>query len=248
MAALIALAFTAIWFGFVDKDWLDRRPAQRILFLGHSLTYYNEMPIMVAKMADSADSPIRYDITMNAFPNASLKDHWNNHKTRELLSRDGWDRVIVQPERSYRRQDSDSSLHLHGSKLLVGTAEQPPAIIISWQPSESWYRNLNYSKPRSDDFNILQESLRDLATATGADVIDIASVWDRVRAEELPFSLYKDENHPSLEGSYLAALVVYAALSHGDVTAVTYVPWRMSGSDAALLRQLVAKSLREAGS
>jgi len=59
----------------------------------------------------------------------------------------------------------------------------------------------------------------------------------------LPFSLYKDGNHPSLEGSYLAALVVYAGLSHGDVAAVTYVPWRMKSDHAALLRERVQAAL-----
>lgn len=61
LLGLAVLALTAIWFGLIDNDWLDRRPVQRILFLGHSLTYYNDMPAMVAKMADSAGSPIRYE-------------------------------------------------------------------------------------------------------------------------------------------------------------------------------------------
>ena len=241
--ALIALALATVWFGIVDNDWLDRRPVQRMLFLGHSLTYYNDMPAMVAKMADSADSPIRYDITMSAFPNAGLDNHWNNRRTRELLSQGGWDRVIAQPERSYERQGPGSKLHYYGTRLLVGTGEQPPAIVISQLATDDFYRELGRTSLRSDDAEILQENLRGLAIATGADVIDVASIWDRVRGHELPFSLYKDGNHPSLEGSYLAALVVYAGLSHGEVTAVTYVPWGMDGTDAKLLRELVQASL-----
>ena len=101
LLVLAGLALAAIWFGFVDNGWLDRRPVQRLLFLGHSLTYYNDIPAMVAKMADSADSPIRYEITMSAFPNAGLDNHWNNRRTRELLAQGGWDRVIAQPERIY---------------------------------------------------------------------------------------------------------------------------------------------------
>lgn len=243
LVALVALALTTIWFGIVDDDWLDRRPVRHLLFLGHSYTYYNEMPAMVAEMADSADSPIRYDITMSAFPNAGLEDHWRNHKTRELLAQGGWYRVIAQPETDSELQAPDSSLYVYGTKLLVGTAEQPPAIVISHLPTEAFYRRQNWTIPRSEDSDILQENLRGLAIATGADVIDVARIWDRVRAQELPFPLYKDGNHPSLEGSYLAALVVYAGLSHGDVTAVTYVPWGMSNADAKLLRELVQASL-----
>lgn len=243
LLGLAAVALTAIWFGLIDNDWLDRRPVQRILFLGHSLTYYNDMPAMVGKMADSADSPIRYEITMSAFPNAGLDNHWNNRRTRELLAQGGWDRVIAQPERSYRRQGPGSRLHFYGDKLLAGTGKQPPAIVISQLPSEAFYRQEGYTGLRSDNADMLQENLRGLAIATGADVIDVASIWDRVRHEELPFSLYKDGNHPSLEGSYLAALVIYASLSRSGVDRVTYVPWDMSSDDAELLRTEVQAAL-----
>ena len=237
-----ALALAAIWFGFVDNTWLDRRPVHRLLFLGHSYTYYNDMPAMVAKMADSANSPIRFDITMSAFPNATLEDHWNNRKTRQLLSQGGWYRVIAQPEGGLSLRDADSPMFVNGRRLLIGTAEQPPAIVISWQATEGFSQK-HYSMSRAEVAAVEQNNLRDLAIATGADVIDIARVWDRVQATDLPFSLYKDGNHPSLEGSYLAALVVYAGLSYADATAVTYVPWGMSSDHAALLRGRVQAAL-----
>jgi hypothetical protein len=243
LLALAALALAAVWFGFVDNSWLDRRPVQRLLFLGHSLTYYNEMPAMVAKMADSADSPIRYDITMSAFPNAGLDNHWNNQRTRDLLSQGGWDRVIAQPQRIYDPEGPDSRMYFYANKLLGGTGEGTPAIIISQLPANSFYRQQGWTTSRSEDGEMLQENLRSLAIATGADVIDVASVWERVGAEQLPFPLYKDGNHPSLEGSYLAALVIYAKLSNSRPDKVTYVPWDMSSDDAELLRTKVQSAL-----
>lgn len=216
-----------------------------MLFLGHSLTYYNDMPAMVAKMADSADSPIRYDIVMSAFPNAGLDNHWNNRRTRELLAQGGWDRVIAQPPRIYEPEGPDSRLHFYANKLLAGTGKGTPAIVISQLPSEGVYRQENWTTSRSGDGEIVRANLRSLAIATGADVIDVAGVWERVRMEELPFSLYKDKDgyHPSLEGSYLAALVIYANLSRSGVDRVTYVPRGMSSDDAALLRNKVQAAL-----
>jgi hypothetical protein len=243
LLALAALAVTAFWFGLVDNSWLDRRPVQRVLFLGHSLTYYNDMPKMVGKMADSADSPIRYDITMSAFPNAGLDNHWNNRRTRELLAEGGWDRVIAQPRRSYEPEGPDGRLYYYADKLLVGTGRGTPAIVISQQPEQDFRQQRNRTTSRFEEGQFLQKNLRSLASATGAEVIDVASVWERVRMEELPFSLYKDGNHPSLEGSYLAALVVYANLSRSGVDKVTYVPSGMRSEDAALLRKNVQLAL-----
>ena len=243
LVALAALALAAIWFGFVANEWLDRRPVQRLLFLGHSLTYYNDMPKMVGKIADSADSPIRYDITMSAFPNAGLDNYWNNRRTRELLAKGGWDRVIAQPERRYDPAGPDTKLYDYANKLLAGTGAGAPAIIISQQPADSFYRQRGWTTSRSDDGRLLQENLRALVIATGADVIDVAGVWERVRSEQLPFSLYKDGNHPSLEGSYLMALVIYANLSRSSVDKVSYVPSGMDSEHAALLRARVQSAL-----
>jgi len=236
LLGLVTLALAAIWFGFVDNDWLDRRPVQRLLFLGHSYTYYNDMPAMVAEMANSADSPVRYDVTMHAFANASLEDHWHNRKTQQLLSQGGWHRVIVQPEGGLQPQDPTSSMQTFGVKLLGATiAAEPPMLVINHQATEAFYE-AHYSVTRSEHAGIEQQNVRSLAMATGADVIDIASVWDQVLAQDLPFSLYKDGNHPSLQGSYLIALVIYARLSGNGVDRINYVPWGMSSDDAELLR------------
>ena len=244
LLGVAAVVLAAIWFGFVGNDWFDRRPVHRILFLGHSYTYYNDMPAMVGKMADSANSPAHYDIIMSAFPNATLEDHSLNARTRDLLAQGGWYRIVAQPEGGLNYRSADSAMFVAGASLLVGTAEQPPAILISWQATDAFCRK-HYSMSRNDVAAIAQENLRGLAIATGADVIDIARAWDRVTASGLPFSLYKDGNHPSLHGSYLAALVVYEGLSHDDVTKVSYVPWGLSGDDAKLLRERVQASLSD---
>lgn len=241
--ALAALALAAIWFGLIDNDWLDRRPLQHLLFLGHSQTYYNDMPDMVAEMADSADSPVRYAVVMNAFPNATLEDHWRNRRTRQLLAQGGWHRVIVHSEGGMRLQDPTSSMQVHGVRLLAETKPtESPMLVIDHQATEAFHQR-HYSVGRSEHSEIERENVRSLALASGAEVIDIASIWDQVLAQELPFSLYKDGNHPSLQGSYLIALVIYAKLSGSDVDKVTYAPWGMSSDDAELLRNKVHYAL-----
>lgn len=239
--ALLALA--AIWFGVVDNDWMDRRPVERLLFLGHSQTYYNDMPEMVGEMADSADSPVRYDVTMQAFANATLEDHWRNRKTRQLLKQGGWHRLVVHSEGGMVVQEPTSSMQVHGLKLLAATKTvEPPMLVIDHMATEAFHER-HYSVTRAEHAEAEQENVRTLATAAGADVIDVASIWDQVLAQGVPFPLYKDGNHPSLHGSYLIALVIYAKLSGSDVRDVTYVPWRMSNEDAELLRNKVQAAL-----
>jgi hypothetical protein len=243
LLGIAALLGAAVWLVFSGGGWLDQRPVQRLLFLGHSQTYYNDMPAMVAKMADSANSPVRYDVTMQAFPNATLEDHWQNRKTRQLLSQGGWHRMIVHSEGGLSLQDSTSSMQVHGLKLLAATrTAELPMLVMDHQATEAFHHR-HYSLTRSEHAQIEQENVRQLAIAGSAEVIDVARVWDQVLAPGLPFSLYKDGNHPSLEGSYLIALVIYASLSRSGVDSVTYAPWKMSSDDAELLRNRVQSAL-----
>jgi len=241
--AFAALALAAIWFGLIDNDWADRRPVQRLLFIGHSRTYYNDMPAMVAKMADSAGSATRYEISMQAFAGATAKAHWKNAKTQELLADGDWDRLVLQPDYVWRNDEASSSgLYVYGKQILAkGAAKSQPAIISDWTFRDDFYRR--YSWNRAEHFQKSQSHYRGLAYQTGAQLIDVAGAWEAIRAEELPFSLYKDDDHPTIEGSYLVALVVYASLSGTDASAVTYVPWGMSNEDAALLRERVKAAL-----
>lgn len=247
LVAFVAFALAAIWFGLVENDWLDRRPVQRLLFIGHSRTYYNDMPEMVAKMADSADSRIRYEVTMQAFAGATAKRHWKDEKTQALLASSNWDRIVLQPDYVWRDDESYSSdLFFYAPKILsIGATRSQPAVISDWTFRDPFYAR--YSWNRSEHFAKSQSHYRALAQETGAQLVDVARVWEELHDQDLPFQLYKDDDHPTLEGSYLVALVVYAELSGANVSAVTYVPWGMDSDDAALLREKVKESLGQIG-
>lgn len=241
---LLGLAFAAIWFGFVETSWLDPRPVQRLLFIGHSRTYYNNMPAMVAKMADSAGSDVRYEVTMQAFAGATAEDHWKNSKTQRLLARGGWDRVILQLDAVSPNDDPGSSgLFVYGSQLIAkAAASSQPSIISDWTFRERFYESHSFT--REAQFEATERQYQALAQEAGAQLIDVARVWEEVRSENLPLSLYKDDDHPSVAGTYLVALVVCADLFGTDPAAVSYVPWGMSDQDAELLRQRVKTALQ----
>lgn len=242
LVGLAALAIVAIWFGFISNHWLDPRPVQRVLFIGNSLTYYNDMPSMVSKMADSAKSPIRYEVTMHAMPGASVRDHWNSPKVRTLLADGNWDRLVLQPEYVWRNPEDRDHLEYAGRIFAAAPTTSSPMLMTGWTFPDSFYDK--YSWNRSEHFEVSQGHSRELSTRTGAQLIDVAQVWEDVRSQGLPFSLYKDEvGHPTKQGSYLVALVVFAALSGMDPNAVTYVPWGMDSADAELLRRKAQESL-----
>ena len=65
----------------------------RILFIGNSLTYANDLPAMVCGLARSAGRQAICETV--AKPDYGLEEHWNEREARQAIAR-GWDVVVLQ--------------------------------------------------------------------------------------------------------------------------------------------------------
>ncbi len=65
----------------------------RILFIGNSLTYANDLPAMVCALARSAGRQAICESV--AKPDFGLEEHWNDREARRAIAR-GWDVVVLQ--------------------------------------------------------------------------------------------------------------------------------------------------------
>ena len=67
----------------------------RVLFIGNSLTYSNDLPAIVAALAESSQQK-RFIYKTIAVPNFSLEDHWNLGDAQKAIAKDKWDVVVLQ--------------------------------------------------------------------------------------------------------------------------------------------------------
>ncbi|HTG49937.1 MAG TPA: hypothetical protein VL915_05545, partial [Gemmatimonadales bacterium] len=73
----------------------DDAPAGAILFVGNSLTYVNDLPNMVRRVADAAGGGLR--VEMAAGPNLAVIDHTNGATdAMGKISGGRWDAVVLQ--------------------------------------------------------------------------------------------------------------------------------------------------------
>ena len=81
----------------------------RVLFIGNSLTYTNDLPSIIEAMAEATGQKrlIHKDI---AFPNYALEDHWNQGDARKALTDEKWDVVVMQ---------QGPSASMEGRRLLI---------------------------------------------------------------------------------------------------------------------------------
>jgi hypothetical protein len=224
------------------QDHFDRRPVRPMLFIGNSRMYYNDMPAMLRKMADSARAKDRFDIVMRALPAGTLQLSWNDPETRRLLKQH-WRDVVVQAESNAQSSEQGTQQFFDYGERLIREAKGTggtPALIVNWVYGEDLFRGREPGM-RARHYGRIQGDYARLSSMTGARLVNVAQVWERVHAAAPELPLYQDGNHPTLQGSYLSALTLYADLSGTDGSAVTYVPPGMSAAEAAIIRRMVGE-------
>jgi hypothetical protein len=86
----------------------------------------------------------------------------------------------------------------------------------------------------------IQHSFRELAGRTGAELVRTGEVWEDALSAAPRLPLYEDGNHPTLYGSYLSALMIYAFISGRGVDTVSFRPEDIDENAAQTMKRLVA--------
>jgi hypothetical protein len=219
-----------------NQQPVTRNPL-RVLFIGNSFTYVNDLPRIVEAMS-RADGGPKIDWRMVAFPGFSLEDHWRQGGARREIASGPWDFVVLQQGPS-STDDGREVLVEYARRFapLIKKAGATPAFYGVWPASV-----------RTQDFPGAEESYRQAARVVQGVVLPAAEAWERVFRRDQSVALYgPDGLHPSPEGSYLAALVVYSGLTGRPVASMpatlslgTDGKLEIPESDAAVLREAAA--------
>jgi hypothetical protein len=244
-----------LWFNFGQQssaaailqrsvDLLDSRPARSILIVGNSRTFQNDMPAMLRKVADAAGSATKFQVESSAYPAATFKTHWQKGRTRKLLA-EGWDDVILQPESAAQVCQVCNENFLEYGPMLADAAKISagrPNLVVGWPYDSEEYDRDDYAGAgfgRSEHLALIREMHARLASDANMSRINVAGPWELIRQSHPSIKLTSDGNHPTVAGTYLYALVVYAQLSNGPVAGVAYVPEELSADEAKALRDAV---------
>ncbi len=169
----------------------------RVLFIGNSLTYANDLPAMVCAMARSTGRPATCESV--AKPDYGLEEHWNDGDARRAIGR-GWDVVVL--------QQGPSALP-ESRRLLVAYARRFDAEIKKAGARTALYM-VWPSRARRGDFPGVSQSYAAAANEVQGLLLPAGDAWRAAWAADSALQLYgPDGFHPAPMGTYLAALVVY---------------------------------------
>jgi hypothetical protein len=205
--------------------------AKRILFIGNSYTYYNNLPTMVKNVAASTGDALR--ASSYTVGGTSLEEHFANTGTTGALEQGGWDYVVLQ-DHSQRPALQDVYVQEHvypfAANLADMAREYSPCVELFFY--QTWGRkngDATYCPtiPEMCTYvgmdDRLKASYAQMAEDNDATISPVGSVRRQIRELHPEIELYDaDESHPTLAGTYVSAVTFYTVIFRKDPTLVTY--------------------------
>jgi len=180
----------------------DRPRPLEILFIGNSYTYYHEMPLIVAGLAEAAGGP-KIEAARHTAPSCSFERHVEQTGAVEAIGRRNWDLVVLQ-EKSTRPVDDPLLMHQYARKLHAEIDRRGAKAVFYL----TWARQ---HRPAMQDG--LNEAYFAIARELHVPVAPVGLAWQSALAADGQLVLHtEDRSHPNPAGSYLAACVFHATL------------------------------------
>jgi hypothetical protein len=198
-------AFVLILCAVACADDATARQAKgelRVLFIGNSLTYSNDLPAIVEALADASKQK-RFIYESVAFPDFGLQEQWERGEAQKAIAREKWDVVVLQQGPSALEESRQILLeYTRRFDREIRAAGARTALYMVW-PSEARFK----------DFERVIESYQLAADEVKGVLFPVGRAWREAWKRDPKMALYAgDRFHPSVAGSYLAALVIYERL------------------------------------
>ncbi len=205
LALCAALVLTAGCLGGKDPVGALPKGGHHVLFIGNSLTYVNDLPGTLARLAASAgDTVVAAEV---AEPDYALLDHLMSGDALAAIGQGGWEYVIL--------QQGPSSLQVNRDSLILWTeAFDPfirqvgavPALYMVWP-----------SVDRLAFFDDVRISYQQAADSVDGLFIPAGQAWLTAWAKDPTLAFYSaDGFHPTPLATYLVALVMYERITGHD--------------------------------
>lgn len=176
----------------------------KVLFIGNSLTYSNNLPLLVEEFANSKG--IQLKTKMVAYPNYSLEDHWSRRTIQNSIINTHYDYIIIQQGPS-SQNDGRKMLTEYGKKiqgLYKGKSDTKLCYLMVWPPLS-----------RNNSFDGVIDNYTRAAKVNQAVLIPVGKNWRSYTAKTNDYKYYSSDGfHPSIEGSrYMAEMIVEVLFS-----------------------------------
>lgn len=204
---------------------------QRVLFLGNSYTYVNNLPIIVKYIAFFENDTLITD--ENLIGGYTLKAHSTNQSSIAKIMQGNWDAVILQEQSqlpSFPIEDVEAEVFPYAqyldSLIHVYSPCAKTIFYMTWGRKNGDQSNCSFWPPvctYNGMDSLLNLRYTMMAQQNHAMVSPVGAIWNEIRQTNPEINLYQsDESHPDLAGSYAAACSFYTSLFGKNPLDISY--------------------------
>lgn len=192
------------------------RQVVRVLFIGNSYTYVNNLPDIVAGIAAADPDSALIVPALVTRGGATLKWHLDNGPATKALNTAKWDFVVLQEQSTLSGKEVDGKITLGDNGPFHASVREwveriratgaKPILFMTWAR--------RYAPPLAGMQQELADAYDSIGRELGVTVAAAGLAWaeSRRRLPSLDLHMW-DASHPSSAGSYLAGLIMYSALT-----------------------------------
>jgi hypothetical protein len=247
MRALIFLLVISITVVFGRRSPTPVKPV-RVLFIGNSYIYYNDMPVMLSKITASYKEYIQSESeTPGGY---TLKHQVSDGNALKKIQRGYWNFVVLQEQSEApaapiedvkantfpfaRYLDSVAHTYNKGCKsifYMTWGRKNGSSLCNKW-PGVCTYQGMD---------SLLAQRYTTMAKDNHAVLAPVGAVWKYLRKNHPKIELYDpDGSHPSEGGSYAAACTFATIIFKKDPTTIKFDS-KLSASEAEQIRKATKK-------
>ena len=210
------------------------------LFLGNSFTYFNGgIENHVKSLAESDTPPKLIEVDSVTMGGATLKTLYNSSATLHTRISDGdFDVVVLQGDIPEIREHTVDPFLEHARLLDQEISEAGSATVffMTWP-----YQRLDWVT-----LDEIVAAHQTIGTELQAPVAPVGLAFERAEFERPDLAMLSgDKEHESMEGTYLAANVLFATLFGESPEGLAYRPTGVSDEDAAFLQRIAWETVQE---
>ena len=217
---------------------------KKVLFIGNSYTYYNEMPKeLFAKMAES----VGIDVRVRAITKGgeSLKGHLTEgHDTYEAVAdvfeNEKYDIAVFQEQSDRPAIDPEEYFSALGALAERARKSGAECIVYATWPKQTGHKNLErFGITKGEMAKMLDASFERAREKFGARVAYAGKCFAEVEKTAAHIDVYNsDLTHPSYAGSYAAALCILNAAFGVDPGEVVF-DGELCAEDAQCIKKAI---------
>ncbi len=196
----------------------------RVLFIGNSYTFVNDLPNTFAKLAQSGGHK-KVEVGMAAQGGWALSNHLESSETLNQLNSTKWNYVVLQEQSEIPSVEQSRTQAMYpAARELVRRIQERGATPIFF---DTWAHRDGAPEYGMNTYQSMQAEIdtgyMGIAQELNVPIAPVGFAWFTAVQGHPELGLWQaDGSHPTMQGTYLAACVFYAVIFHESPVGLTY--------------------------